>query len=95
MTFIPIDGPSLYGALSVTTTPQEVKIGAGRLSERKGVAIQPMSNFLYLGFDNSVSSTNGIELQRKQIFMFEAGESMEVWAVASSGTIDVRVWELG
>lgn len=95
MAYRPIDGPCVYGSLSVTTTAQELKIGASRLTERKAVAIQPLGNRLYVGFDDSVTSSNGIELSKRQILIIEAGARLPMWAIADSGTIDVRLWELG
>ena len=95
MTLIPIDGPSLYTNLSVGTSPVEVKVGASRLSERKAIAVQALSDSIYIGFDNSVTTSNGVKLQIEQLFIFEAGESMPVWVVSPSAANDVRIWELG
>jgi hypothetical protein len=94
--FLPLDGPAVYGALSVTDTPSELKVGASVLGERKVVTIQPLDGPVYFGYDNSVSETTGVLVREGQYFPLEAGDSLPVWLVAESGdTVDVRITEVG
>ena len=89
-----IDGPNVYGTINVTTTPVELKVGASALDERKMMIIQSMGNRIYIGYNASVTSANGIELSKRQIIFLEAGPAITVYAVASAGSIDVRIQEL-
>lgn len=92
--YLPLDGPSLNGALSVTDTSVELKVGATRLEERTVVTIQPLDGNIYFGFSNSVTSANGTLVYKGQFFAFEAGDQEEVWLVADTGvTVDVRIAE--
>jgi len=94
MAYQPVDGPNVYGTISVGTTPVELKIGASALSERKVIVIQSLGSRIYLGYDNSVTVSNGMEMSKRQVLFLEVGEHVQVFAVASSGTIDVRIQEL-
>lgn len=92
--FLQLDGPATYGALSVTTTPAELKVGGSVLDERKVVTLQPLDDDVYFGYDNSVSSTTGIKVFKGQHFPLEAGPELTVYIVAASGTVDVRISEV-
>ena len=89
-----VDGPGVHGAISVSTTPVEVKVGASALSERTMVTIQPLDGDIYYGYDNSVSSSNGTKIFENQTEPFEAGDQLTIWVVAESGTVDVRITEV-
>ena len=92
--YLPLDGPSLYGAKSVTDTPVEIKVGSQPLDGRITVTMQPLDGVVYFGFDNSVTPTTGTKVFKGQYFSLEAGQSESVWIVAESGqTVDVRVSE--
>jgi hypothetical protein len=90
----PVDGPNVYGTISVSTTAVELKIGGSALDERKVIIIQPLENRIYVGYDSSVTTANGIELSKRQIMTLESSANITVYAIADSGTIDVRVQEL-
>jgi hypothetical protein len=92
--FIPLNGPAVHGALSVTTTPQEVKVGASRLEERNVLTIQPLNGDVYFGYSDSVTSLTGTKIYQGQVFPLEATDELPVWIVAASGTIDVRITEV-
>lgn len=92
--YLPINGPSVYSAVSVTTSAAEVKVGGSALDERKVIVIQPTNGTIYLGFDSSVTSSNGLVLKKAQTLILEAGDSQPIFAIAAS-TVDVRIWELG
>ena len=89
-----VDGPGSYTNVSVTTTAAELKTGASAQLERKVLIIQPKANSIYLGFDNSVTTSNGIEVKKDQTFILEVGPKITVYAIASSGSIDTRIMEL-
>jgi len=92
--FRPLDGPALYGALSVTSTPIEVKVGATAYGPRTVVTVQPIDGEVYYGYDNSVTTSTGTKIFKGQLMPFEAGDQLQVWLVAA-GTVDVRITEVG
>jgi len=89
-----VDGPATYATQSVTTTATELKTGASAQIERKLIIIQPKANSIFIGFDNSVTSGNGLEVRKDQTFILEVGPKITVYAIASSGSIDTRIAEL-
>lgn len=94
MALQPLDGPAVYKNISVTTSAQEVKVGASALSERKVVTIQPLDGVVYFGYDASVTSTTGTKVYKGQTYPLEASESLPVWIVADSGSVDTRITEV-
>ena len=90
----PVDGPVIYTNISVSTTATELKVGASAQVERKVLVVQALENRVYIGFDSSVTTSNGIELSKRQTLFLEVGEEVTVYAIADSGTIDVRIAEM-
>lgn len=94
--FIPINGPGTQGALSVTTSPIEVKVGTNRLEERTIITIQPLDGDVYFGYDSgSLTSSTGTKIFKGQYFPIEATDQLPVYLVSAAGTIDVRITEVG
>lgn len=93
--FIPLNGPALNGSLSVTTVAQELKVNASPLEDRKVVTIQPLDGDVYFGYDNSVTSSTGTLVYQGQYFPLEATEQLNVFIVSETGTVDVRITEVG
>ena len=92
---LPLDGPGIGTALSVTTTAQEVKVGGSPLAERKVVTIQPLDGDIYYGYDSgTLNSTTGTLVYQGQLLHIEAGESLPIYIVAGTGTVDVRITEV-
>ena len=91
----PIDGPSFYGALSVGTSPVLLKVGASVYTERSVVSFQPTNGIIYYGFDASVTSSTGTKVYQDQIIWLEAAAANDIYLVAASGTINVRITEMG
>lgn len=89
-----IDGPAAYGNKIVTTTPQVVRVGASNLLERTVVWVQPVDGLIYYGFDSSVSASNGFKVFKDQLFEHEVGDLLDVYIVAASGSVNVRIAEL-
>jgi hypothetical protein len=94
MSLLPLDGPAVYSNLNVSTTAIEVKVGASPLSERKVVTIQPLNGDIFFGYNSSVTTSTGTKIFQGQLFPFEAGESMPIFVIAASGTIDCRITEV-
>ena len=92
--FINLNGPGTQGALSVTTTAVEVKVGAQPLDQRAVITIQPLDGVVYYGYDAGVTSSTGTKIFKGQIYPLEATHQLPVYVVAESGTVDVRITEV-
>jgi len=82
------------GALSVSTTAVAMRVGAANATNRRSILIQnqgPLSVFIG---DASVTTSNGYELALKAGVEFAMGESQTLYAIASSGTQNVRILEV-
>ena len=71
--------------ITVTTTPQLVYSAAAKAT----LWVRP-GGTLYLGANNSVSSSNGFIPQSGVLFEMELETGDEVWAVRSTGTTDLQ-----
>ena len=90
----PLDGPGISGVLVVTTTAVEVKVGAVVLDERKALTITPTDGKIWYGYSNAVTSSTGIRVTKNQVLFLEAAQSLPVWIVTNTGTVDVRIAEI-
>lgn len=89
-------GNAQGAAILVDGVPVEVKGGATTLSNRKGVFLMPIDKNVYMGFSNTVNTTNGIPIFINQMIYIPATAGMKIWAVNSnSGLAEIRVWEVG
>ena len=79
-------------AQTVNTTASE--LAATPLAGRVKMVIQNLgSQDAYLGFDNTVTTANGIILPAKSTFEFPYNATANVWAITSSGSADIRIGE--
>jgi hypothetical protein len=79
-----------YGAVSVSTVTKVVSASGKTTS----VSIQPTNGDIYVGPDASVTTANGIKVTSGSVTTI--GDHMgDVYAIASSGTVDVRYWRQG
>lgn len=86
----------LYGNVSLPTAnvPVEVKIGATKLNGRRTVVICAIDSDIYWGFDNLVSSSNGMPVPKGTTFSVELGGGLiAVWVVATTSSKNIRVIE--
>lgn len=90
---LPLDGPAEYGSLSVSSVT-ELKVGASVLAERKVVSFQPIDGIIYYGYSNSLTVSNGTKVFQGQLIVIEAGETLPVYLIAETGTVDVRITEV-
>ena len=91
----PLDGPAVYKSITVTDTPQEVKVNAVVLDERKIITLQPLGGTVYYGYDNTVSASTGTKVFKGQWLHLEASSSLPVWVVAAPGdSVDTRITEV-
>jgi len=89
------DAPNVamgYGAASVTTTAAAV-VAAN--SGRRRIMVQNLGKEdIFLGADASVTSSNGIRVSRNAAFEMPLGENVPLFAIAASGTPDVRYMQV-
>lgn len=67
-------------------------------SDRKGVIVKNNSTngILYIGFSQSqTTSATGYPLAKGEALALDLGAGATLWAVSSSGTVDVRIIEAG
>lgn len=80
-------------AVSVLVTATD--LAATDLANRKRILIQNLgTKKIYIGKDNTVTTSNGIELFAGASMELDIGAGVNVHAISSSGTQDVRVMEL-
>ena len=88
-----VNTSATYSAVTVSTAT-ELKVGGSRLANRKLIIFQPNDGDIYYGFDASVATTTGMLAKKGQIIGYPLGAAVSLFAIASSGTVHVRVQEL-
>ena len=88
------DGRGRYGAVSVTTTA--TKILSAKVSRSKGL-VQALTCDVYVGFDSSVTTSNGVFVPSGSSWSDESPGcwSGDIYAICAAGTVDVRYQEVG
>lgn len=83
------------GAITVTTTAIEAKVGASRLAEREMVRIYNNDSAITIFFGTTgVTTANGEPLRPGESVSLPAGPDIPVFLVATSGSVNVRVQEM-
>jgi hypothetical protein len=81
-----------YKAAAVNTTAAQ--IDTSPLANRKNITIQNLgTKEVWIGFDGSVTASNGTKIPRGGSADFDWSDSLSVFAVTASGTADVRLLE--
>lgn len=81
-------------AVSVDTTAGGTQLVSSALANRKYLEVQNNGNkAIYLGLTGVTSST-GLCIPAKSSWTAKVGPSVDMYAISSSGTVDVRVLEL-
>jgi hypothetical protein len=79
--------------VSATSTASEV--AATPLSGRDKILIQNLgSQDVYVGEDNTVTTSTGFLLPKGASYVEEIGETPNIWVITNSGSADLRVVEL-
>lgn len=82
-----------HSAVSITTTATPLVTTA--LTDRTTIHIQNLgSKEIYIGCDNSVTSTNGTKVPKGGSAEFKFSDAVALHAITASGTADVRIIEL-
>ena len=77
---------------NVTVTTTAAKLLSSELAVRKNMLVQNLGNkAIYLGSSASVTSSNGFSVAAGSTFAVDLGPDVSLYAVASSGSMDVRV----
>jgi hypothetical protein len=91
-----LNNSGTQGALTVGITPIEVKVGVSPLEGRKVVTVFNNSNrTIYWGYTSGVTALTGTPIERDQLAVFEVGDSLPIYLVASTGSNNVRITEAG
>lgn len=84
----------LQGALTVSTTAVEAKVGASALTNRKTLTVFNNSGAtLYWGYTSGVTTSSGTPFYEKQFVSFDVGTGTSVYLIAGAGSNNVRVTE--
>lgn len=80
---------------AATVTTSAATLIASALGGRRTLLIQNKgSKAIYLGKDATVTSSNGFELAAGAIFSIELGPNVAIFAIAASGSQDIRLLEV-
>ena len=75
--------------LNLTTTPQELKVGANALANRKTIEMQALEKNVKWGYNTNCE----FDLFKNQFFALPCGENCTLYLKASTGTATVAVSE--
>lgn len=88
------DNGGVQGAITVSTTPTEAKVGGSALANRKNLtAYNNGNNEIYWGYTSGVTTSTGTPIEKKQFFSWDVGPNTSVYFVAASGSHNVRITE--
>jgi len=87
----------VFKELSIPTagTAVEVRVGASRLTNRKFITIHTLTNNLWWGYDNTVTTATGTPLANGQFITFncDPDSTFQIWLVGSSNSRIARITE--
>lgn len=82
-----------YGAISVSTTAIEAKVGASRLVNRKMIYITPTTGAVWFGSDSSVTILTGTKIFKDQTYPLPFTDNIPVFLISAIVAVDVRIME--
>lgn len=87
-------GAMLGASKTVSTTALALRVGASDATNRRGIFVQNKGTLsVFLG-PATVTTANGIELAIGASMFLAIGEAATLYAIAASGSHDVRVLEV-
>jgi hypothetical protein len=103
MAFLPLDGPSLQGQHTLTTsTVFRVKVGSLEMEERDVVTIQSLTGNIWVFFGDEINVPTSSDVRDKgfmqvknTIASYEAGTKQQIYILADTITCDIRFAERG
>lgn len=87
-----ISTEGIQGVIAVGTTPVIAKVGASNLAGRTTIMLQPIDGKIRWGFIG-VSPTLGFKLFKDQYICENIADTVDVYIVAETGTVNVTVGE--
>ena len=78
----------------VTITTSPTKIVATGMSSYREVHLHNVSGNIFIGGDNTVSTTNGVKVENNSHDVMCLPKTAELWAVVNNGTATVYVLEI-
>jgi len=84
--------PYFYGPVVIGTSP--VRLVAKYPDRRALIVANNSSSEIFLGFDNGVEAGHGIPIKANSVWTdagFRDNFTGEIWAVASSAGLDIRI----
>lgn len=82
------------GALTVSTTAVEIKVGVSRVSNRKLVSLYNNSTTtMYWGFTSAVTTDTGTPIQPNEYWSWAVGGSQPLYVITTAGSLNARVTE--
>lgn len=87
-----INVSGVEGAISLSTTAVEVRVGGSRLTGRKSVTIRPTTGDIYWGFTSGVTTTTGTPIYNKEFFSYGIDDAHTIYIIAT-GAVNVRITE--
>jgi len=71
-----------------------LEVGATPLAGRRGIIVQNLGNqAIYVGEDNTVTTSTGVEVEKGSSIELQWGEALNVWVISGTASQDVRVME--
>ena len=89
-----LNDSAVFGSLSVGTSAVQVKVGGSPLANRKLVIMQPKDTGIFWGYDNTVTTSTGVEMFKDQIIPMECGPDISIWVIATGAGKSMRIQEL-
>ena len=89
-----LDGGGDQIELTVGTTAIEGKVGGSPRVGRKYVMFQSKDVGVYYGMDNTVTTSDGIEIFKDQLLMIPLGENTTIYFIATGANKKVRFIEV-
>lgn len=101
MSLEPLDGPAKQFSVSLSSTVVvKVEQGGSPLTDRKVIVIMPLDGkiWVYFGDNNTVPNAATVKANGFPHFTnakegYEASSTQELYIVADTGTVDVRIAE--
>lgn len=82
------------GAITVSTSSIEAKVGVSALSNRKNLTVYNNgNNTIYWGYSSGVTTSNGTPIYKDQFVSWDIGPNTSVYLIASSGSNNIRISE--
>lgn len=90
-----INTSGVYGSLTVGTTAIEIKVGGSRLTARKLVTLDNISNVVfYWGYDSSITTSNYAgRIFKDQQVSWAVGDNISLYVIAGTAGNSARISE--